>query len=209
MASIFPIRSTHFFSLFPILCFLSAFTTSASVTTGSKYFLDTSYAGSTFFNGFTFYSGADPTSGFVKPDWPNYGEIDIIEGVNSNSVNLMSLHTISGGVYATECIVVSRNQFSGEPQAAFEGACGIDTHFGDHQIVINTDFCGSWGGAVWQYDAICAPIAPDYNTYVAENPEEFAVAYWEINYVNVYTSASYTSTSTSSSLSVYVKDGST
>jgi hypothetical protein len=29
----------------------------------------------------------------LGPNWPNAGEIDIIEGVNSNHNNLMSLHT--------------------------------------------------------------------------------------------------------------------
>lgn len=34
------------------------------------------------------------TTGFA--DWPSHGEIDIIEGINQQTVNLESLHTNSG-----------------------------------------------------------------------------------------------------------------
>jgi hypothetical protein len=34
-----------------------------------------------------------PTVWMFGPNWPNSGEIDIIEGVSRNTENLMSLHT--------------------------------------------------------------------------------------------------------------------
>ena len=43
----------------------------------------------------------------VGPSWPNEGEIDIIEGVNENSNNAMTLHTSDG------CSITNNNAFSG------------------------------------------------------------------------------------------------
>ncbi|QSZ36643.1 hypothetical protein DSL72_006524 [Monilinia vaccinii-corymbosi] len=37
--------------------------------------------------------GTWPAFWLLGPDWPNHGEIDVIEGVNQQSDNLMSLHT--------------------------------------------------------------------------------------------------------------------
>lgn len=38
------------------------------------------------------------------------------------------------------------------PQASFQGGCDIGRHFVNHQIVIDTTFCGDWAGAVWPAD---------------------------------------------------------
>lgn len=43
----------------------------------------------------------------VGPNWPNGGEIDIIEGVHEQSQNDMTLHTSSG------CTISNNGQFSG------------------------------------------------------------------------------------------------
>jgi len=43
----------------------------------------------------------------LGPNWPNEGEIDIIEGVNGNANNAMTLHT-SGG-----CSITNDNAFTG------------------------------------------------------------------------------------------------
>ncbi len=41
------------------------------------------------------------------PDWPNGGEIDIIEGINAQKTNLMSLHT------SASCSVQAAGSFTG------------------------------------------------------------------------------------------------
>jgi Glycosyl hydrolases family 16 len=52
--------------------------------------------------------GTWPAFWMVGPDWPNGGEIDIIEGVNEQTVNKMTLHTGAG-------VVVSKSAaYSGE-----------------------------------------------------------------------------------------------
>lgn len=74
------------------------------------------------------------------------------------------LNSVGGGVYATEWTneyvkiwwfpngsipssITSGSplisQF-GTPVASFMGSCDIDSHFANHSIIINTDFCGAW-----------------------------------------------------------------
>lgn len=149
--------------------------------------------------------GVWPAFWMVGPNWPNSGEIDIIEGVNSQNSNSMTLHTdsgcsitnsgqytgnmltsncdvaaagqsanegcqignpssasfgtgfnaISGGVYATEWTsdvisiwffprgAIPSDIVSGSPNptgwglatASYSGACSIDSHFQNLQIV--------------------------------------------------------------------------
>ncbi|KAF2400431.1 hypothetical protein EJ06DRAFT_430356 [Trichodelitschia bisporula] len=168
--------------------------------------------------------GTWPAFWTLGPNWPNNGEIDIIEGVSLNTNNAMTLHTTpnctiagsgmtgtlqtnncayypgynvgcsitdpstqnhgynfndnSGGVYATEWtssyiriwffprgFVPSSitsgapdvSQF-GTPTALFQGNCQIDNHFANHQMVINTDFCGD--NASNAYAASLCPKQP-------------------------------------------------
>jgi len=56
--------------------------------------------------------GTWPAFWMLGPDWPNNGEIDIIEGVNSNSANLMTMHTNTG------CIITNAGTFSGTIQTS-------------------------------------------------------------------------------------------
>ena len=69
--------------------------------------------------------GTWPAFWMYGPNWPNSGEIDILEGVNDNAVNAMTLHTSSGctvnnqtlsGSHATslDCWVDSASQPANE-----------------------------------------------------------------------------------------------
>jgi hypothetical protein len=51
--------------------------------------------------------GTWPAFWMVGPDWPTYGEIDIIEGVNSQGSNSMTLHTDAG------CSITNNGQYTG------------------------------------------------------------------------------------------------
>ena len=74
--------------------------------------------------------GTWPAFWTIGPDWPLNGEIDIIEGVNSVSVNAMTLHTGPG------CSISTAGGFSGEvktsncwvdaPNQGTNDGCGID-----------------------------------------------------------------------------------
>ncbi|KAF2096588.1 hypothetical protein NA57DRAFT_23549, partial [Rhizodiscina lignyota] len=76
--------------------------------------------------------GTWPAFWLVGPNWPNNGEIDIIEGVNSQQSNAMTLHTgpgcsisssgdFSGSVSTTNCDVNAAGQ-------AQNAGCSIDTN---------------------------------------------------------------------------------
>ena len=54
-----------------------------------------------------------------------------------------------------------------------------------HQI-INTDFCGTWAGSVWNTSTYCSSLAPTCDDYVRYNPAKFQDAYWLINSLIVY-----------------------
>lgn len=79
----------------------------------------------------------------------------------------------------------------GLPMANFQGSCDIDSHFANHSIIINTDFCGAWAGFAYSNFPEC-PLTPGANGYdscvdfVGNNPQNFTQAYWEINSIRVY-----------------------
>ncbi|KAI9662086.1 MAG: hypothetical protein M1829_006225 [Trizodia sp. TS-e1964] len=198
--------------------------------------------------------GTWPAFWTVGPDWPNDGEIDILEGINENSQNAMTLHTsngcsvnpgpfsgtlkskncynyapgqgvnegcqiqdqrtnsygsgfnaIGGGVYATEWTSDSikiwffpRGNIPadipaghpnpstwGSPVSSFGGACTIDQHFKNQQIVFDTTFCGDWAGNTWAQSS-CGKKAASCSEFVAQNPAAFKEAFWSINSVKVY-----------------------
>jgi Glycosyl hydrolases family 16 len=70
-----------------------------------------------------------------------------------------------------------------------QGVGNVDDHFKNHQIVLDTTFCGSWAGQdiFWQqtscYDKVQYPTC---NDYVAKNPSKYKDAYWLVNSLKVY-----------------------
>lgn len=204
--------------------------------------------------------GLWPAYWMVGPDWPSNGEIDIIEGVNLQEDNSISLHssdncTIAGsgqtgllqasncdaaengnsgcgsvldstatpnnygpgfnenegGYYVTEWtseyikhwffprggevpITLASGHpnpdLLGTPAVNQQGSCDLDSHFSNHTIVINTDFCGAWAG--WAYADTTCPQTSGLNSldscveYVGNNPEAFTDAYWEIREIKVF-----------------------
>ncbi|CBZ55040.1 putative PAN domain-containing protein [Neospora caninum Liverpool] len=208
-------------------------------------------------------TGADP--------WPASGEIDIVEGVNRQRRNRVSLHTSYGCnmwgidetnfagtwaysgdgleardcyVYATEhntgCSIESIEDAFGEafnekgggvyvlelkqakhirawyfthqevpedlrigapdpdkwaeaqklPMAYFplnENNCPGPSHFWGHRLVINTTFCGGWGGSLFSRTAGCAGDGQAAcRAFVRDNPTSFKNAFWDFNFIHVY-----------------------
>jgi len=101
--------------------------------------------------------GTWPAWWLCGPNWPNNGEIDIIEGVNVNTADTTTLHTSQGcdqtevnsnsfkgtwgtgsnGRPATNCWVDAPNQFSNQ-------GCGIVSPAGNYGSAVN-----SMGGGVY------------------------------------------------------------
>lgn len=78
----------------------------------------------------------------------------------------------------------------GAPTANFQGSCDFDAHFFDHQMIFNTDFCGSNAGETFEMHG-CPMVEgrkswESCNVYVASRPEAFKESYWEVNYLDVY-----------------------
>ncbi|KAI0429856.1 glycoside hydrolase family 16 protein [Xylaria sp. FL1042] len=76
----------------------------------------------------------------------------------------------------------------GPPQARFGGSeCDADSHFFNMSLVINTNFCGAYAGKVWGKTDKCSKLARTCEEFVASNPSSFRSAFWQINYIDVYT----------------------
>ncbi|RMZ76159.1 hypothetical protein DV738_g5121, partial [Chaetothyriales sp. CBS 135597] len=84
--------------------------------------------------------GTWPAFWMVGPDWPNNGEIDIIEGVNSQKSNHMALHTSDGCTLTNATIsytgqMTSSNCYVKAPGQDVNAGCGIGssatTSYGD------------------------------------------------------------------------------
>ncbi|KAG6068455.1 hypothetical protein E4U32_000608 [Claviceps aff. humidiphila group G2b] len=202
-------------------------------------------------------------------NWPNDGEIDLIEGANDQHRNILSAHTSAGctlsknleskaltpprtancdvgtlnvgcaydapandtssygdgfnaaggGVYAmewdSEYIKIwhfARSQIPrdiktkkpdpktwGLPDAIFGGdSCDVDKYFKDMSLVININFCGDWGSAVWGKTDGCGKYASTCSEFVAKNPSAFSNAYWDIRYIDAYEKKTKSLTTTTS-----------
>ncbi|OAA62324.1 GPI anchored endo-1,3(4)-beta-glucanase [Cordyceps fumosorosea ARSEF 2679] len=72
------------------------------------------------------------------------------------------------------------------PQAVYGGdSCDVSAKFRDMSIVLNVNFCGDYGNAVWASDG-CTALAPTCAEWVGQNPAAFAHAYWDVNYIDAY-----------------------
>lgn len=85
----------------------------------------------------------------LGPNWPNGGEIDIIEGINDNANNAMTLHTSDG------CSITNDGDFSGTmttsncyvdaPGQASNAGCDIQDQ---NTQSYGTDFNAIGGGVI-------------------------------------------------------------
>lgn len=74
----------------------------------------------------------------------------------------------------------------GKPQAVYGGkSCDVKSHFRDMSIVLNINFCGDYGNALWHQDG-CSALAPTCTDWVAKNPNAFSNVYWDVNYIDAY-----------------------
>ena len=185
----------------------------------------------------------------VGPNWPNGGEIDVVEGVNNRTTNQMTLHTsdgcslqnqtspdpnakvnlattsalistqcassgsnndgcaftdtntnsyghgfniIAGGVFAhlwvnssisiwhfprtnipSDIVAMQPNPSTWpSPAAVFtDGSCDINSHFQDHNLVIDTTLCGDFAGADYPNSGCpgtCAEAVADPTNFKCE-----------------------------------------
>ncbi|OTA07657.1 hypothetical protein A9Z42_0085750 [Trichoderma parareesei] len=75
----------------------------------------------------------------------------------------------------------------GLPIAVFGGeSCDVDEYFKRMRLVLNINFCGDYGNAVWGITDQCNAFAPTCPEYVASHPEAFANAYWDVRYIDAY-----------------------
>ncbi|KAF5123569.1 putative endo-1,3(4)-beta-glucanase [Metarhizium anisopliae] len=90
----------------------------------------------------------------------------------------------------------------GVPDAVFGGGdCNVDNFFKDMSLVININFCGDWGNAIWGKSDGCGKYAATCNEYVANNPKAFANAYWDVRYIEAYRKTDVQTSSSSPSAS--------
>ncbi|PNY28772.1 endo-1,3(4)-beta-glucanase [Tolypocladium capitatum] len=73
------------------------------------------------------------------------------------------------------------------PEAVFGGSsCDVSSFFKNMSLVININFCGDFGNAVWGKTDQCNNYAPTCDEYVGNNPQAFANAYWDVRYIDAY-----------------------
>jgi len=195
-----------------------------------------------------------PAFWLFGPDWPNSGEIDVIEGINNQPNNQSTLHTSSGCVMPTPSPATMTGTFlqsldcnyiDGTKGCSTQGPVGSfgpglnakgggvfallwttqaisvwfwprqqvpaaislgvnpdpsqwglpvsyfpfgnscpASHFVNHNVILNTTFCGDWAGPNFKSDSGSGVDACNY--YVHSNPAQFQNAYWDIQSIRIY-----------------------
>ncbi|KAL2890435.1 putative endo-1 3(4)-beta-glucanase [Ceratocystis lukuohia] len=60
----------------------------------------------------------------------------------------------------------------GTPAARLNGgpSCDITSHFQEHNLIFNTDFCGDWAGSVWQWDKRLTALSKKCEDFAGATP---------------------------------------
>ncbi|BEI85927.1 hypothetical protein CcaverHIS002_0602140 [Cutaneotrichosporon cavernicola] len=92
----------------------------------------------------------------------------------------------------------------GTPTANYPSStCDIGKYFADQILTITITLCGAWAGTQSVLEATCPPLVGTntcYTTYVINDASEtYKNAYFELNYINIYSTAVEPSTTNSSS----------
>lgn len=82
----------------------------------------------------------------------------------------------------------------GTPDAEFlSSGCNVDTSFTPQMLVLGTTLCGDWAAVPDILAETCPPLEGDntcYTTYVIDDAEAtYAQAYFELNYINVFSTS--------------------
>ncbi|KAJ7115658.1 concanavalin A-like lectin/glucanase domain-containing protein [Mycena crocata] len=76
-------------------------------------------------------------------------------------------------------------------------SCDPKTAFGPQIITLYIDICGAFAAAPTVFAATCGQVAPNCSALV-QDPANYKDAYWEINYLRVYTDGESPASNTSS-----------
>ncbi|KZO94280.1 glycoside hydrolase family 16 protein [Calocera viscosa TUFC12733] len=94
----------------------------------------------------------------------------------------------------------------GTPSASYPSStCPTSTYFEPQHVIIDITLCGAWGGVPSTLNATCpgvpagAPSNYCYTTYVAGDGSHYATAYFEIQYVRVWSNVTSASGGNSTS----------
>lgn len=98
------------------------------------------------------------------PDWPNKGEIDIVEGVNDNAINQATIHTAHGCTIpssSSSALGITGRVVGGTNCAAAEtgnAGCGmVDSRSNSYGVGFNNN-----GGGVYASASLPFPLAQMY-----------------------------------------------
>ncbi|KAF2169634.1 glycoside hydrolase family 16 protein [Zasmidium cellare ATCC 36951] len=74
-----------------------------------------------------------------------------------------------------------------KPLAKSQGECDFTSAFTEMALIINIDFCGDWAGKTWAVDGAAQRTGVETcNEYVANHPQAFREAYFDIAGVRFY-----------------------